>query len=224
MGLLIMKRHILIIFIFIHITQFCNCIPPNIKNAFIYRYSGTYTGLDTLINIQGYYSQSLLFYNNGILISGFDDFNYKRIEIEESKNISLFFSEVVENDETKEAKFFYNSINCGTYIICGDTIKMQIIHKSYSMNDTWDGWERWCKIIDKNTLQFINYFPITISEKGKRFILQYNPPTFGRYYQFTFLPTIPKPDKFWILKEKWFWCNEQDWKNYMEKIKGRKKK
>jgi hypothetical protein len=28
---------------------------------------------------------------------------------------------------------------------------------------------------------------------------------------------------YWILREKWFWCNEQDWKNYMEKIKQKKK-
>lgn len=32
-----------------------------------------------------------------------------------------------------------------------------------------------------------------------------------------FVPMSFKPqlDYYWILKEKWFWCAEQDWENYM---------
>ena len=45
-------------------------------------------------------------------------------------------------------------------------------------------------------------------------------------YPAKFVPVLFKPssDDAWILKEKWFCCNEQEWKNYMEKVKQNKRK
>jgi hypothetical protein len=197
-------------------------IPADVKNAFTYSYTGKYTGLDTLINIKGYYSRQM-FYDNGLVFGSIGDYNSKRHKNDEEENISLFLQEVAENTKAKDSNLFYNFINCGTYMLCGDTIKVQIIHKSYSLNDNWSGQEEWYKIIDRNTLQSIRRIPLTTNKKEKEFRLKNYLPKLQSH---TFTPILikPNPDEIWILKEKWFWCNEQDWKIYMEKIKKRKKK
>jgi hypothetical protein len=201
-----------------------------VTQAFTLCYADTfiYTGIDTLMNIAGYYANPennlchLIFYDNGFVVSRFNDFNHERWKNDVPKNVPLFLKEVVDNPDTKDAIFYYNFVDCGKYIISGDTIKMQMIHRYHSLNDDWEGKERWYKIIDKNTLLCIKGYELTIDKSEKAFIEQNYRLDVGDYSTFIPVETTPPPNYYWILQEKWFWCNESDWKEYMEKIKKKK--
>lgn len=215
-----MKKATLTIIACACLISSCNCIPKSIRNAFTFCHVDTYTGIDTLINIEGYYS-AMIFYDNGLVVRPI----YRLAEQLQRKEF-LYIEKIVENPETKDSNHFYNFIDCGSYVICGDTIKVQMIHNYHSINDEWNGWEEWYKVLDKNTLHFLNKSLITTNLKEQE--------RFRKYYNFlpggdakvTFVPMTVKPplDYYWILKEKWFWCNESDWKAYLERIKQNKKK
>jgi hypothetical protein len=183
--------------------------------------------IDSLINTKGYYNSgywNFMFYDNGLFVYGFEDRNYERYEDDATKkNILLFLKEISEDEQAKGIKLFYDFDDWGSYVICGDTIKMQIMHKSYSLNDAWHGKEKWYKIIDKSTIQLINSFYLTTDKKEIEMHNYYNPyRSIGEYATFIPIPVKPKPDNCWILKEKWFWCDELDWKDYMKKIEQKK--
>ena len=210
-------------------TVSCASVPKNVRNAKSLCYTETHTNIGALININGFFfnhsPQHLLFYDNGLVVSQFDDYNHERWKKNEPKNIPLFFEEVACNPNSKDALSYYDFVDCGNYIISGDTIKVQMVHKSYSINDTGRGKERWYKVIDRNTLVCIKSLELTTDKREKAFIEKsYSHLSVGVYY--TFVPTkaVPPSQYYWILKEKWFWCYEQDWKDYMEKIKQKKKK
>jgi len=220
-----MKKAILTIVICTCLTSSCISIPREIRKAFTYCYTDTYTGIDTLINIDGYYSANnpIIFYDNGLVVHPISS---RFIEQFKNKD-TLFLKEIAENLETKESKSFYDFVDCGSYVICGDTIKVQMIHKYYSLNDYWSGMERWYKIIDGN-IHLLDRFLITTNQKEKEVYRRNYPVPIpaggGAKIPFVPVPVKPPLDYYWILKEKWFWCNEQDWKDYMEKIKQKKKK
>ena len=212
-------------------------IPTSIRNSFTYCYDGKYTGIDTLININGYYQQSslttryiangffkplissidtfyfsLIFYDNGLCRINFDDFarsfdsKGKFIDRPENlppRNISLFFQKVSENKESPYSRSFYND-RWGVYRIYGDIIKILALHEGSSLNDSWYIIERQYKIVDKNTIQDISQKAIDTVN-----------------YPVTFMPTsvIPSYRYAWLLQYEWFWCNESDWKHYMESLK-----
>ena len=187
------------------LTFSCISIPRNIKKAFTFCYTDTYTGIDTLINIDGHYS-ALIFYENGLVAQLiYSDANQLQ------RNDFSLIERVTENPETKESKSFYNFIDCGSYVIDRDMIKVQMLHNHHSINDEWDGREEWYKIIDKNTLLFVERFLLTTNKRQKE--------QFSRNYKYPQEQVIfvPLPVKLpleyhWILKKKWFWCNNQDWK------------
>ena len=210
----------------------CGSIPRKVKNALIICYTGTHTNIGDLININGYFSnlknfnRSLIFYDNGLVVSGFRDFNDKRRNSYEPRNINLYLKEVNGSPYSEDAIFYYGFVDCGNYIISGDTIKVQMMHKSYSINDAWYGRELWYKIIDRNTLLCIKAIELTTSKREKSNYDNYISPDVGVYSEFVPVKEKPSPDFYWILKEKWFWCNEEDWKSYMESfgLHGKKKK
>jgi hypothetical protein len=133
-----MKRIIFISMACLCLTTSCNSIPRKIKNAYTFCYVDTYTGIDTLINTIGYYSNSqnsnqrMIFYDNGLIVSRIGDYNEERWKNNEPDNIPLFLKEMVDSPYAKDAIFYYGFIDCGHYIISGDTIKVQMIHKGSS--------------------------------------------------------------------------------------------
>jgi len=213
----------------------CAGVPTSIRNAFHYCHSEKDTHIDSLINTDGYYyisypdtgilkggGHSFMFYRNGL---------YKTIlptkydSIKKKYDISLGLQEIVENTNKEKSKWFYFG-KWGSYTICKDTIKIQYIDKPTQLSSTSAG-EEWFKIIDRNTLVFINSMPLSTN---KSYWLNYENYKNIRDEKakypaiFISIPVKPNPDGAWILKEKWFWCNESDWKDYMEKIKQKQKK
>ena len=229
------SRNILIILSFALLMFNCSLIipiPKSIENSFTYCFDGKYTGIDTLINIHGFYKETVIynaslkdtshqyfmFYDNGIFVWNIRDSYYdEKRKKNVIKDVELFLKDFAENSETSCAKSFYLYF-WGGYIICGDTIKMQKMSQGLSLNSGWHLREEWYKVIDKNTLLFINSFNLPITEISQ--------PVIRTNYPIVFCPiqSKPKQDKSWILKEKWFWCNEKDWEKYMEKLKNEKEK
>jgi len=220
-------------------------IPASIQNSFTYRYDGSYTGIDTLINIDGYYREMALykrsptvggflkdtsiyyidtfyhyfmFYDNGIFVwnirATYYDDNMKGLV---KKDVSLFLKDFAENSETSGARYFYQYY-WGSYIICRDTIKIQQMAQGQSLNAGWHLREDWYKIIDKNTIQRINAFNLPTTEISQPLNKTSSP--------ILFFPVSAKPksDYSWILKERWFWRHESDWRAYMERITKLKNK
>ena len=205
-------------------------IPKSLKNSFTYCYNDKYTGIDTLINIGGYYKEMLIhkdhpfldtcfhyfmFYDNGLFVYSIREIYYDDDKKEWiKKDVDSFLKNFAENAKSPGANYFYDN-NWGSYIICQDTIKVQKFYKGGSFNDGWHGTETWFTILDKNTILQINSFNlptdiVTVHKPTEKIIYPAN---------FVLIPAKPKPNKSWILKEKWFWCNEEDWKSYMDRIK-----
>ena len=217
-------------------------IPKSLKNSFTYRFDDKYTGLDKLININGYYREMSLiersptvggflgdksnyyvdtvfhyfmFYDNGIFVYNIRDVYNDDTKKPVKKDVSSFLKDFAENSESLAAKQFYMNF-WGSYIICGDTIKVQSVYKAMSFNDSWGVREDWYLIIDRNTLLCINSFnlPITNHSQPKKRI----------QYPITFhpIPAKPQPYYSWILKEKWFWRYERDWNVFMNSLEKSK--
>jgi hypothetical protein len=136
-----------------------------------------------------------VFYSNGMFISNFDPIRFQK---------------------TKEASynFYRRHTQWGTYKIIGDTIKALSIDSPGMMYCATT--EFWFLILGNNTLKPIAqsvYKPATFKsiEEFKK-----NPNTKNiTSSKFILYDSLPNPDKSWIMKERWFWCNKSkfmEWK------------
>ncbi len=219
-------------------------LPKRIRNAFVYCHHNKETGIDSLINMNGYYRIScidtaivsnrklfdsgaecismtscnpFMFYPNGLFKMNLP---VKYDSIYNQFDISLGLQEIVENIKGNENKWFYYGL-WGSYILCNDTIKIQYIDKPWPLSSTY-GREEWFKIINRDSLIHINSMPLSTDKSDWKNYENYKAIKNKKYQCIAvFVPVVkkPTPENAWILKEKWFWCNEQDWKDYMEKIK-----
>lgn len=180
-----------------------------------------------------------IFYSNGLFVTEFRDWNGKRNETELKNNlkigikdksigdridnISVSLKEIFNDRTIEEAQYFYNS-TWGVYKICGDTIKVQYIYKPIRGELTgWKASELWFRIIDRNHIEYIDEYPLTIKGNKANTCSQnrINPQNKKKLSQIKLVCTTPTPkfDFSWILREKWFWCNENDWKEFMRNRK-----
>ena len=226
----------LIFFILLIISSSCcslaNKAPGHIKKGFTYKYEEKVAVADSLINMNGYFQLpivetrynndttycNVMFFPNGLMIYHFYIVNAKHKE-----NIAEYFKEVIRKDSLGLTSFFYEYSNWGCYHIRNDTIKAQYVYRSRGgLNDHWDAYEVWFKVIDRNTLlQIYNYpiYGISKSDLQNFFIIQKRKISLPA----KFIQTEVQPSSDgWIKREKWFWRDEQDWKAYMEKRRTNK--
>ena len=189
---------------------FCSCAPIS------YRYVKSYssnkfdrcTGLDTLINVNGYYrlienidTINIIFFNDGTYVERFD---IENILIQKDRN------------EKKHILGYY-----GIYKIDSDTIKIELISEG-SLNMMSSLRRIWYVIKDKETLEHIYsnslYFTNNGSYDYKEFF-----PSKNSYAKFVPLDSIPHFDNV-LKKDKFFWEDEKEWREYMDSLKLRKKK
>jgi hypothetical protein len=230
--------------LFICISILCNsCIPigfyvHNVRPSYIKKgitcYDGKDPNIDSLINISGCYHEiiiskrkdyyfdkiyetpidtswtNIMFFKDGICVANFPNFGDKN-------DLSLYFKELGNSLVIKTS--FYKIAYWGKYIISNDTIIVQCVQRPFSSDGapSWYAYEYWYKIIDKNTIQRIYEKPICNKSEFnyKNSILKNM-----TYLPAKFIPidVLPTSDN-WVKKKKWFWCNKEDWKAYMEKIK-----
>lgn len=230
-------------YLFFLLPLFVSCahspVPKYIKKQqFSYCYDEKNTGIDSLINIEGYYTEKIIgkndlfskvyhsnreatmdfmnfmFYKNGICVFGFHNYG---------DSISSLFKEM---RKVKEKHYYYKgptNLYWGVYRIYRDTIKLQVINRPSLMSPTWMAFEEWYKIIDKNTLQLVVHrrLDIDIENQGKDFQhpLEIVDTTKVLPAKFESLEVIPYSEYNWLLKKKWFWCDKQAYKAWR---KGRK--
>ena len=197
-----------------------NTVPKYVRQNFIYCYDGMATGIDTLINIEGYYDfipenclscyLRVMFYKDGTYVASS---YYPRDESMQSH------FENITNHDSKGLYYFYLYKDWGRYIINGDTIKLQAIVRPVrgSTSVAWWLHEVWYKILDRNTI--IGIYP---SKKPVRYPDDLEENNYIRKYsipaKFTPLTVRPNPNC-WLKEEKWFWCNEEDWEEYKRQVK-----
>ena len=212
----------------------CASVPKYVRNAFHYCHSDKDTGIESLINTEGYYEilythpktgvpneggYSFMFYRNGLFTINLPR---KYDPVNKQYNTSLGLQEIVENTNKEATKWFYFR-NWGNYTICKDTIKVQYLDKPMLLT-TIMAREEWFIIVDRNTLIPINSMPLS-TRKTDWQNYEYNKYIRDEQakHPAKFVPVRykPSPDEAWILKEKWFWCSEWEWKAFNNK-NGRK--
>lgn len=119
-------------------------VPRRIKRQ-INCFTGSYTGLDTMINIHGFYRKMSINENRGLL--GWKDGKLQKVGIDTTFLNFLFFEDGIFisgigsagisvseylNQLAKEGKSFDQRVFYqGIYLISGDTIKVQYITPGY---------------------------------------------------------------------------------------------
>ena len=240
-----MKRFGVIFFLSVFLIS-CKCFyyttPIRIQQAFIYKYDGKETGIDSLININGYYKANgyvnekndtiyhggnMMFFKDGMFTQDMFSRNYYSKDISYLKDVPRFFQAVHQDDSLGISNPFYERPIWGRYLIFGDTIKLQYVIRPilYSSDPSWYAMEMWYKVIDKNMIQEIFTKPIGISNMEKMNYYEARKREHIILLPCTFVSTEILPSSNgWIKQKKWFWSNEKDWEEYMDSLKQDKKK
>ena len=177
---------------------------------------GKNTNIRDLIEIDGYYymseypdSNCRMFFEDGLYV---DQFHFKKdlSENEIKANLTKSIHIGVEKRHVSWGFFW------GVYKIVEDTL---VVYK-YLRGSFWTPWyfvEERYKVVDSKTIQRI-YQKDLLKCNG-----DYDPCKVHDNFYFTSADSLPSSNN-WLKEEKWIWRNEQDWKDYMEKIKKLKKK
>lgn len=228
--------------LFLNSCFYISNVPEKNRQNLIYCYQDKNTGIDSLININGYFQMgetpggvygfgksvwkvdtnytNYMFFKDGTFLCQFGDYHYPG-------NIPKYFQEVVENTKQGKSDEFYKGFQWGGYIICGDTIKAQYINHPHVLSDGWMSYEEWFKVIDKNTIK--NIFKQSLC--GDKRIIYDNKTAEDTKYtggdktytllpaKFISTPVVPSSDC-WLKYKKWFWCDGnkyEEWKKKIEK-------
>ena len=177
-----------------------------------YCYNGDYTGLDTLIEMRGYYKFEQRFTRN----VGFpsvpvpDTLTFTALFMNDGIFIYNFNPKYYESTSKTRFGFYNRRTKWGRYYTSGDTIKAQFVESPGGMS--WEQGQFWFQIINHITIRELNFQyrePITQhdilmyqqSEKSKNTSLGH----------FTKYDLLPDSDQSWLKKQKWFWCNKEDY-------------
>lgn len=196
-----------------------------IANKFSYYYTSENTNIDSILNINGFFynperinsNENIMFFRDGLVVEGMSD--GKRLKIGENQNIALLLKEIANNEDLDYLYNFYN-VDWGSYILCGDTIKIQMIN-----NYSWDTYGKtatviWYKILDRNTIKkiYIDYYYFSNLPESQRDEYTYYPDELD-IKPLTFKNAcVPSTDKAFILKHKWFWKDESKWREFMQRV------
>jgi hypothetical protein len=191
-----MKKNIFFIpFVSIILTGCIFGVPSRAKKGFKYCFTGEKTGLDTLINVKGYYTpapDTVIREGKKVLSNsklGPDYIFYDNGFVEGNARTGYYI-------EHEELSFFAKrGGSFGRYILCDDTIKLQYI--SGPGGQSRELAETWFKIIDKNTLQRISFEEI------------YPSTSFAARYTFRPLEIKVNPEDTWIYNKRWFRCKKK---------------
>ena len=185
---------------------------------------GKRTNIRDVIEIDGYYQNLdsargpsyMMFFEGGSCYSIW----FKEGVTEEMKRKNL--SQAVRS--WKEKGLLQCGIYCGAYKINKDTIITQSFVKAGIFNWNWSFYEIKYEIIDRQTLKNIDdeeFLSKLKKEYNRKEFPYYDISKANFMYEFVPADSLPSSDC-WLKEEKWIWRNEQDWKNYMDKVKQEK--
>ena len=224
-----MRKIILIIII---ISGFTSCytyqrfireIEPKITN----RIGEIDISIRSVIQFDGYYQSYTTREDNPEYISEFNQMffedgtcatNFFFEKNATKEDISKNMLENIEYRVTNRNDTIWGG-NWGIYRVQNDTIIVQVFVKG-DIIVPWSFYERRYKIINKTTLEFIDYKPLLIGEREyteeELRIMSSN----IERTQLSFHPveSLP-PSNPWFKKKRWAWKNESDWEKYMQSLK-----
>lgn len=223
------KKLLFFLVIIITITSCAVRVPKYIQEHFTFCYDGKNTGIDSLINIKGYFvieepydrymqvppytdHKRDTIYTNIMLFEDGTITEFHSVDEEGSgtgqSNIPLYLKEIAQNKSGKKAYWFYNSQYWGRYIIDGNLIKIQNVNLGSSWRP-WGAWEVCYKVIDRNTIIQIDTKPIHEMTESDWKNWEINKKKL-KYFPAKFVPVEvrPAPDS-WLKKEPWFWCKNR---------------
>jgi len=197
-------------------------VPQEIIENFSYCYNDNYTGLDNLIKTNGYYTTNYTIKsdnneaNDTIIREYFNDIVFF--------NNGLFAYNAAIPEKYNFQRKSISSAYWGLYKFDKDTIKAKYINRP-SYIAPWEAWEIWYIVINEYTIREIYIKPIhPMTESDWMVFYDYTLPKMN-FNTYSFVPLTPNRDDIcWLKREKWFWCNEEDWKNYMDSVNIKSKK
>ena len=192
----------------------CDCGFNFEKEWLQTKYDVTETGLDQLINLHGIFvpdnplHNSLLFFNDGSV-------GYVFVDIPDTAKTNFDLKSRV-NYCSGLGYHKVDSLwaNGYSYCIKNDTI---IVNECTRLEGVWNYYQRKYLVVNKDTLCRIegSYF----CKKPE------NIRTWKESTLYHFVPTATLLDKDGMItkRKKWLWRNEEDWKEYMQRMKQKRK-
>ena len=214
-----MKKQIILI-IFSLIAMSCSSQKREIISKSTIKLEGKNTSIRDLLEIDGYYHAQnypnfspCMFFEDGIYVSSFT-FKKDISENEIKANMLKSLAGGIEDKQFSWGNYW------GVYKIEGDTLVVYY----YLRGSFWTPWyfdEVRYKIIDRTTIQAI--YSKGLRKADEQYNKERSPWISGSYLHFTPADSLPLSDC-WLKKQKWIWRNEQDWRDYKERIKQEKSK
>jgi len=184
------------------------------------RLEGKNTTIRDLIEIDGYYAKAnckkcstiagIMFFDDGIWV----DFRFEKNVTEEEVKANMWENVARGLDYKGTTRW---GEDWGIYEIHNDTIIVSIFGYAYIMGNFW--YENRYKILDRNNIQLVYSKSLLKRDENNDkspWIEPFN-------YQFISADSLPSSDC-WIKEQKWTWRNEQNWRDYMDRIKQKKVK
>ena len=190
----------------------CTTPPLDLRRNLRYCYNTEENNSDSILNLNGIYQYSIFSSTNGEIKKGFKLFRDGTI----IEGMLEDFDKGYFRD-LKNSPYYYT---CGYYKVNSDTLHVQFIINSCNIC-SWSGYEEWYKIIDRNTMKLILTKELRHSE-------EYREASTDNYYRddyslVKFKPYMKAVDStFRFKKYKWFWCNEEKWRQYKKNLKSKK--
>ncbi|HEX4887692.1 MAG TPA: hypothetical protein VFV37_06555 [Luteibaculaceae bacterium] len=170
---------------------------------------------DERLKQSGYYEFKLPFRNSKKLNVPMDTTKWGVVFYEDGffvENLDINFF----NDNGDKRGFYARSAtHFGCYNIDGDTIKAHFFNSPGDMASA-EGFV-WYRIIDTNSIEEIafQYYDTiraeTLSELSKN-VYRKNI-SVGKY---RWSDRLPNPNKSWLKRKKWFWCDPKEWEKWMK--------
>ena len=197
-------------------------VPKVIQENFDCYYDKTNTNIDSLINTNGFYVikdssnyppfyKTILFQKDGIFFSNLNN------------SVTNNGGDYINHLKYYTKQLVGERTSTGTYSISNDTIKVQFINNP-TPPKVWGAYEVYYKIIDKNTLVEIDakllHRHTADDSVGFYLSKKYIKKSAAKFVNIENMPEF----NCWLKEEKWFWCNEKDWKEYMDSLKHKKRK
>lgn len=101
----------------------------------------------------------------------------------------------------------------GLYDVFNDTIIIECMTRG-SGNMASDGFRDTLIVKSPDTLILYSRTTICSEESTDGYYFHYYKGERGDEFYFMPYDRLPNPDESWIKKKKWFWCDEEEWRNY----------
>ena len=177
-------------------------MPDRIRKEFTYKFEDTYTGLDTLINIEGIFLPTKRTNYTGFYESRFF-----------LSNGIVYINPAI--GHIKKDFFATQHAEVGCYKLIKDTIKIQYISTPNSM--TIGSIEEWFIIKNKRFIEKIYHGDVNPVLKTVPSISKYR----DKFYKFKSQKIKYNYSKTWLLNKEWFWQTREEYKKWKKKRKNK---